>query len=181
MLTRRCLLKPFKRYFSSNGKAQVTSLYDFHVENGGKIVDFGGFLLPVQYNDLSIVNSHLHTRKNASLFDVSHMLQTEISGKIHLFLIIHFGYVFVFCFLGNGCIDYLESICTADVKGLNENGSVLTVFTAENGGILDDLIITKITNDHLFVVSNAGRKEHDQQHMLKTLVCFIRLQLVWFF
>lgn len=70
------------RYLSANDKKhEVTSLYDFHVENGGKMVNFGGFLLPVQYNDLSIVNSHLHTREEASLFDVSHMLQTEISGE----------------------------------------------------------------------------------------------------
>lgn len=67
---------------STNVNAKVTSLYEFHVENGGKMVNFGGFLLPVQYNDLSIVNSHLHTRNNASLFDVSHMLQTEITGKL---------------------------------------------------------------------------------------------------
>lgn len=77
---------------------------------------------------------------------------------------------------GKGCLDYLESICTADVKALKENASVLTVFTAENGGILDDLIITKITDDHLFVVSNAGRKEHDQQHMLNSLVTSITSQ-----
>lgn len=67
-------------------------------------------------------------------------------------------------------MDYLESICTADVNALKESGSVLTVFTANDGCILDDLIVTKITNDHLFVVSNAGRKEHDKQHMLQTLV-----------
>lgn len=67
-------------------------------------------------------------------------------------------------------MDYLESICTADVKNLKENGSVLTVFTSESGGILDDLIITKINTDHLFVVSNAGRKEHDIKHMLEALV-----------
>lgn len=67
--------------FSTEAKAAVTSLYDFHVQNGGKIVNFGGFLLPVQYNDLGIANSHLHTRSSASLFDVSHMLQTEITGE----------------------------------------------------------------------------------------------------
>lgn len=69
------------RTFSSEAKGEITALYNFHVEKGGKIVNFGGFLLPVQYSDLSIVNSHLYTRKNASIFDVSHMLQTEIRGK----------------------------------------------------------------------------------------------------
>lgn len=45
---------------------EKTSLYDFHVKNKGKIVDFAGYLLPIQYEDLSISASHLHTRKNAS-------------------------------------------------------------------------------------------------------------------
>lgn len=72
--------------------------------------------------------------------------------------------------VGKGCMEYMESICTADVIGLKDNGSVLTVFTSDSGGILDDLIITKITDDHLYVVSNAGRKEHDQRHMLRALV-----------
>lgn len=69
-----------KKSFSSQ-RGEVTPLYDFHVQNGGKIVNFGGFLLPVQYSDLSIVQSHLFTRENASIFDVSHMLQTEIRGN----------------------------------------------------------------------------------------------------
>ncbi|KAJ8957893.1 hypothetical protein NQ318_001889 [Aromia moschata] len=138
-----------KRSYSSDAKAEVTALYDFHLENGGKIVNFGGFLLPVQYNDLSIVNSHLFTRKSASLFDVSHMLQTEIRGE--------------------GCIPYFESLCTADVGGLKDNAASLTVFTNESGGILDDLIVTKVSEDHLYVVSNAARKEHDKNHLLQAL------------
>lgn len=63
----------------------------------------------------------------------------------------------------------MESICTADLVNLKENSSTLTVFTNENGGILDDLIITKINNEHLYVVSNAARKEHDQQHLINAL------------
>lgn len=75
------------RFFATEAaKPAVTSLYNFHIEKGGKIVNFGGFLLPVQYSDQGIANSHLYTRQNASLFDVSHMLQTEITGN---YLIIH--------------------------------------------------------------------------------------------
>ncbi|CAH1992595.1 unnamed protein product [Acanthoscelides obtectus] len=137
-----------KRAFATE-KGEVTALYDFHVQKGGKIVNFGGFMLPVQYSDLSIVNSHLFTRKNASLFDVSHMLQTEIKGK--------------------NCVEYFETICTADIQGLKNNSGTLTVFTNEKGGILDDLIVTKISDDQLYVVSNAARKDHDQKHILKGL------------
>lgn len=70
---------------------------------------------------------------------------------------------------GKGCVNYLESVCTADLKNLTENAAILTVFTNEKGGILDDLIITKITDEHFFIVSNAARKDHDQKHLLKAL------------
>jgi len=137
------------RSFASDAKGEVTALYGFHQQHGGKIVNFGGYMLPVQYSDLGIAASHIHTRKSASLFDVSHMLQTEVVGK--------------------DCIDYLESVCTADLHGLDLNSAVLTVFTDANGGILDDLIVSKIQEDHLFIVSNAARKQHDQQHLLRAL------------
>uniref|UniRef100_A0A6P7EY19 Aminomethyltransferase n=1 Tax=Diabrotica virgifera virgifera TaxID=50390 RepID=A0A6P7EY19_DIAVI len=150
----RNILKNFSgnsviRLLSNDAKGETTALYNFHVENGGKIVNFGGFMLPVQYNNLSIVNSHLFTRSNASLFDVSHMLQTEIRGA--------------------KCVEFFETTCTADLQGLKKNTGSLTVFTNEKGGILDDLIVTKIDEDHLYVVSNAARKQHDQHLMLRAL------------
>jgi len=113
------------------------------------MVNFGGFMLPVQYADQGIASSHIFTRSNASLFDVSHMLQTEI--------------------IGTDGITYMDTMVTANVRDLPKGSAVLTVFTDENGGILDDLIITKIEEDHLYVVSNAGRKDHDQAHMLAAL------------
>lgn len=58
---------------SSAGSPKKTPLYDFHVQKGGKMVEFGGFSMPVTYSDLTISESVLWTRKNASLFDVSHM------------------------------------------------------------------------------------------------------------
>ena len=66
---------------SSATPPKRTCLYDFHVANGGKIVDFAGWLMPVQYKNMSIQESHLHTRTKCSLFDVSHMMQTHIHGK----------------------------------------------------------------------------------------------------
>lgn len=57
-----------------------TPLYDFHLAHGGKMVAFAGWSLPVQYRD-SHVESHLHTRRHCSLFDVSHMLQVSHGGS----------------------------------------------------------------------------------------------------
>ncbi|KAH0551035.1 hypothetical protein KQX54_000097 [Cotesia glomerata] len=105
-----------------------------------KIVDFAGWLLPVQYKG-AIAVSHQHTRTQASLFDVGHMLQTIVWGR------------------NSG--EFLESLTTADLKNLKPGGSTLTVFTNDQGGILDDLIITKDAEDRFYVVSNAGRRDCD--------------------
>ena len=58
---------------SSDGELGRTALHDLHVENGGKMVPFGGYSMPVQYSDLSVGESHKWTREKASLFDVGHM------------------------------------------------------------------------------------------------------------
>lgn len=78
-------------------ESRRTPLYDLHVANGGKMVNFAGFQLPVQYGTEGIAASHKHTRTHCSLFDVSHMLQSQI--------------------LGADRIEFFETLCTADVKG----------------------------------------------------------------
>ncbi|KAK9745219.1 Aminomethyltransferase folate-binding domain [Popillia japonica] len=141
------------RYYSDCSETGAkTALYDFHVENGGKMVNFAGYSLPVQYGDHGIVKSHLFTRSHASLFDVSHMLQTEVRG--------------------NDSAEFIESVCTADLENLQKNSAGLAVFTNEKGGILDDLIVTKIGYDHLYLVSNAARREHDQKLLMTGLEIF---------
>ena len=69
------LLLPRAFASSSSSPSKRTSLYAFHVKHGGKLVPFAGWDMPVQYADQGMVASHTHTRTNASLFDVSHMLQ----------------------------------------------------------------------------------------------------------
>ena len=120
-----------------------TSLYDFHLELGGRMVPFCGWSMPVQYKD-GVLPSHLHTRQQASLFDVSHMLQF----KLH----------------GHDRVKFLESLVVADIDGLVDNTGTLSLFTTESGGIIDDLIINK-TPEHLYVVSNAGCAEKVLKHL----------------
>lgn len=136
----------------STGKVERTALYDFHVKNGGKIVNFGGYSLPVQYADQGISASHLHTRKFASIFDVSHMLQTYIRGK--------------------DAVECMESVCTADIRGAIDGTDSLTVFTNDQGCILDDLIVTKVQEDLLYVVSNAAMKQQDMSIMESAVNAF---------
>lgn len=106
------------------------------------MVDFAGYLMPIQYANLSIVDSHHQTRHKASLFDVSHMLQTRIHGKDR--------------------IEFIESLTVADVTALQANQSTLTLFTNENGGVIDDLIVTNTSDGYLYVVSNAGCRVQDK-------------------
>uniref|UniRef100_A0A8C5YB62 Aminomethyltransferase n=1 Tax=Microcebus murinus TaxID=30608 RepID=A0A8C5YB62_MICMU len=117
-----------------------TPLYDLHLAHGGKMVEFAGWSLPVQYRD-SHVDSHLHTRQHCSLFDVSHMLQTKI--------------------LGSDRVKLMESIVVGDIAELEPNQGTLSLFTNEAGGILDDLIVTNTSEGYLYVVSNAGCCDKD--------------------
>ncbi|XP_057297234.1 aminomethyltransferase, mitochondrial-like [Hydractinia symbiolongicarpus] len=119
----------------SKHNLQSTELHDFHLKHGGKMVDFAGWSMPVQYSDLGIIQSHHHTRNSASLFDVSHMLQFKLHGKDR-----------------TKC---LEELVVADIVGMPENSGGLSLFMNENGGIRDDCIINN-AGDHLYVVSNAG-------------------------
>jgi len=146
MLKRTCLssLKLSARNSSSDAPAK-TCLYDFHVASGGKMVDFAGYDMPVQYSSMGISASHIHTRTNCSLFDVSHMLQSRVHGKDRF--------------------EFIESLTVADAKNLKANHGALTLFTNENGGIIDDLIVTN-ADCHLYVVSNAGCRDKDIPLML---------------
>uniref|UniRef100_A0A1B6CL61 Aminomethyltransferase n=1 Tax=Clastoptera arizonana TaxID=38151 RepID=A0A1B6CL61_9HEMI len=133
--------------FESSSPAAHTSLYNLHTAHKGKMVNFGGFQLPVQYGNDGIAASHRHTRAHCSLFDVSHMLQTEITGK--------------------DSISFFETLCTTDIEGLPEDRGALSLFTSPSGGILDDLMVSKTSQGYLYVVSNAGRRDHDKNLMLK--------------
>uniref|UniRef100_A0A6E8VEG1 Aminomethyltransferase n=1 Tax=Anopheles coluzzii TaxID=1518534 RepID=A0A6E8VEG1_ANOCL len=140
------------RHLSSDKTPSRTALYEFHQKHGGKLVDFAGYWLPVQYNDQSIIKSHLYTREYGSIFDVSHMLQTYLKGK--------------------DVISCFESICTADIKGLRNGTGTLTVFTNSSGGILDDLIVNRVADDVLYVVSNASRKDVDMANISNAVSSF---------
>lgn len=130
-------------FFCCKENLKRTPLYDFHLEHGGRMVPFCGWSMPVQYKD-GVLPSHLHTRQQASLFDVSHMLQF----KLH----------------GNDRVKFLESLVVADIDGLVDNTGTLSLFTTESGGIIDDLIINK-TPEHLYVVSNAGCADKVLKHL----------------
>lgn len=128
-----------------------TPLYDLHVELGAKMVPFAGYAMPVQY-PLGILKEHLHTREQAGLFDVSHMGQLRIKGE--------------------GITEALEKLMPVDLAALPLLKQTYAVLTNDEGGILDDLIITRWADDEFFLVVNAGCKHDDIVHLQKNLPGF---------
>uniref|UniRef100_A0A667XPI6 Aminomethyltransferase n=1 Tax=Myripristis murdjan TaxID=586833 RepID=A0A667XPI6_9TELE len=138
-------------FYCPQAALKKTPLFDFHREQGGKMVEFAGWSMPVQYKDSHIV-SHMHTREHCSIFDVSHMLQTKVHGKDR--------------------VKFMESLVVADVGELQDNQGTLSLFTNEKGGIMDDLIVTKTDQGYLYIVSNAGCADKDSAHMKARLAEF---------
>ncbi|NWY97582.1 GCST protein, partial [Loxia curvirostra] len=104
------------------------------------MVPFAGWTLPLHYGQ-GHLQSHLHTRRHCSLFDVSHMLQTLVYGRDR--------------------IRFMESLVVGDIAELKPGQGTLTLLTNEKGGITDDLIVTNTSEDHLYVVSNAACADKD--------------------
>ena len=125
----------------------TTSLYDLHLELGGKMVDFAGWKMPVQYSS-GILAEHKACREQAALFDVSHMGQLEIRGP--------------------DTAQRLETLVPADIVNLPEAHARYTCFTNDEGGILDDLIVSN-SGDHLYMVVNASMRAQDVAHLQRHL------------
>lgn len=123
-----------------------TPLYDYHVAKGGKMVPFAGYHMPVQYNNLSLADSHTFTRTNASIFDVSHMVQHILKGP--------------------DAAAFLEKVTPSDWKNQGHMQSKLTTFLWEGtGGIVDDSVITRIGEDEYYVVTNGACYEKDNKYL----------------
>lgn len=126
-----------------------TSLFDMHVELGAKMVPFAGYEMPVQY-PMGVMQEHNFTREHAGLFDVSHMGQVILRPQE-----------------GGTVADValaLESLVPVDILGLKDGRQRYALFTNDDGGILDDLMVAN-RGDHLFLVVNAACKDQDIAHM----------------
>ena len=129
-----------------------TPLHALHLSLGARMVPFAGYDMPVQY-PAGVMKEHLQTRQAAGLFDVSHMGQVIVKAKSGKY---------------EDAALALESLVPVDILGLAEGRQRYGFFTDDNGGILDDLMITHL-DDHLFVVVNAACKDEDVAHMQKHL------------
>ncbi|KAK6344465.1 Aminomethyltransferase, mitochondrial [Orbilia brochopaga] len=128
---------------------QKTPLHALHLRHGGKMVEFGGFDMPVQYADQSIGDSHRYVREKCGIFDVSHMVQHQFTGPT--------------------AAAFLESLTPSDLAALHPFTSTLSVFLLPTGGILDDTVITKHSDNAFYVVTNAGCRAKDLEYLSEHL------------
>jgi aminomethyltransferase len=129
--------------YADSAPLRHTPLYELHVARGARMVDFAGYEMPVQY-PAGIIAEHLHTRAQAGLFDVSHMGQIRLRGA--------------------GAARALEALVPGDIEALTPQRMRYTLLLNEEGGILDDLMVTRV-EDGLMLVVNAACKDADLAHL----------------
>ena len=120
-----------------------TPLYEAHVKLGGKMVEFAGYMMPVQYS--GIVNEHNAVRQKCGLFDVSHMGEIEITGA--------------------NARDTVQKLTTNDISGMEAWQIKYSPMCNEHGGVVDDLLVYKRDEDKYLLVVNASNIDKDYKFM----------------
>jgi aminomethyltransferase len=138
----------------------TTPLHALHLARGARMVPFAGYEMPVQYE--GIIAEHLHTRAAAGLFDVSHMGQAFLTGPDH-----------------DTTARALEALVGADLVNLGPGRQRYTQLLNEEGGIIDDLMVTRSADPDedgvLMLVVNAARKAVDYDHLEPALPPNVKL------
>lgn len=116
-----------------------TCLFAAHQKLGAKLIDFGGWEMPVQYT--SITDEHLAVRKAAGVFDISHMGEVTVSGP--------------------GALEFLNRTLTNDIRKLTPGQGQYTLMCNQQGGVIDDLYAYRLAPDAFFLIINASRIDTD--------------------
>ena len=122
-----------------------TKLFSAHERYGGKIIEFAGWLLPVQYE--GIIKEHKTVRNAAGLFDVSHMGEVDVKGK--------------------DAFAFVQNLVTNDLKAIHNNQIMYTLMCYNDGGVVDDLLVYKFTDEHFYIVVNASNCDKDYLWMIE--------------
>ena len=133
-----------------------TVFYEKHQHLDAKIVEFGGWEMPIQY-PAGIIHEHMTTRKEAGIFDVSHM------GRL--------------IFRGNDAVPFLQYVLTNNAMALNVGESQYTLIQNENGGAIDDAYLYRFKQDQYLLVVNASNREKDVAHFVKQMALFSDVQM----
>ncbi len=143
----------------TNTPLLTTPLHAMHIDAGAKMVPFAGYDMPVQY-PLGVKQEHWHCRRQAGLFDVSHMGQIQLTGPST-----------------DAIAHALEALIPANYVDLASNRQRYGLFTNAEGGIMDDLMVTRF-DDHFFLVVNAACKQQDIQYLQTHLPNHIHLDVL---
>ena len=131
-------------------KLKRLPLHDLHIQNSAKMTNFAGWEMPVSYG--SSVDEHMRVRKELGFFDVSHM-----------------GELFVH---GSQALEFLNCVVTNDVKKISGGQAIYTLMCNENGGVIDDLIIYRISSSEFFLCVNASNTQRDFLHLKELIGTF---------
>ena len=132
-----------RRCFSN--LARRVALHDHHVELGGKMVEFGGFQMPLKYEGFGELKEHNAVRKTAGVFDVSHMGEFKIYGS--------------------DAGEFLQRILTNNIKRIEVDMAQYNIMCHENGGCVDDLLVYRKSEQEYMMVVNAANIEKDWVHV----------------
>lgn len=130
---------------STSSNLKVTPLIDVHKEFRGKLVPFAGWKMPIQFQ--GVIPEHQCVRDGVGIFDVSHMGEIEIRGPSAKSLV--------------------QKLMTNDIDSMQDNQVLYTLMCLETGGVVDDLLVHRFSEDHYFLCVNASNTEKDFQWILK--------------
>jgi aminomethyltransferase len=136
--------------------AKQTALHAYHAAHAKSMGEFAGYEMPFYY-EAGVLSEHKGVRDSLGLFDVSHMGQIQLSGR--------------------GCAAFLETITPSAFSKVKNGVSKYTVLTNAQGGIIDDLIVTRLADDVFFAVINAGCKDKDIAWIKENLPAHISLEV----
>ncbi len=140
------------------GPLKRTPLFELHKRLGGKLVEFGGWEMPVQYT--SIMDEHLAVRKAAGIFDISHMGEVLIGGP--------------------EAESFLNYVLTNDIRKLAAGQGQYTLMCNERGGVIDDLYAYKAGEGSYLLIINASRIEADMAWLQKQHAAFDKRKSIGF-
>jgi aminomethyltransferase len=130
---------------STSSNLKTTPLNAIHKELGGKLVPFAGWQMPIQFQ--GVIQEHQCVRDGVGIFDVSHMGEIEIQGPSAKSLI--------------------QKLMTNDIDSMQDNQALYTLMCMENGGVVDDLLVHRFSEDHYFLCVNASNTDKDFEWILK--------------
>ncbi len=120
----------------SEVEAKVSPLHQPHLDLGAKMADFGGWSMPIEYAGGGVVAEHKAVRETVGVFDVSHLGKAIVTGP--------------------GAVDFVNSALTNDLDRIADGQAQYTMCCSDTGGVIDDLIVYRVSRDELFMIPNAA-------------------------